>query len=192
MLQYIVFFGAAIQLVGGILYCKAVITGRAKPNLITWLLWAISPLIGTAAALSDGVSWSILPTFMAGLCPLLVFIVALFSPKAYWKLTWFDYICGVCSVIACVIWMELHHVIFTTIFAILADLLAAIPTLIKSWRYPASETISSYITGLVSNIFSLWIISSWKFTAYAFPIYLIIINLCLTSIVLWKKTTTSA
>jgi hypothetical protein len=70
-LPYLVFLGAAVQLVGIWSYIKDTVKGDAKPNRVSWLLWSIAPLIGTAAAISDGVTWEVLPVFMSGFGPLL-------------------------------------------------------------------------------------------------------------------------
>ncbi|MBI5221652.1 MAG: hypothetical protein HY979_02515, partial [Candidatus Magasanikbacteria bacterium] len=75
MVQYLVIVGAVAQLYGVSSYIKETLTGGTKPNRMTWLLWSLAPLIGVAAAIFDGVSlFAILPVFMAGFGPLLVFI----------------------------------------------------------------------------------------------------------------------
>lgn len=65
MLQYMVILGAAAQIFGIFFYIKATLKGETKPNKVTWLMWTIAPLIGTVAALSDGVRWAVLPVFIA-------------------------------------------------------------------------------------------------------------------------------
>jgi len=104
MLQYIVLLGAVANLAGGFVYIKATLRGETKPNRVTWLIWSVAPLIATVAGLSDGVRWAVLPVFMSGFVPLLVFIVSFVNPKSYWKLEKFDYICGACSILALVLW----------------------------------------------------------------------------------------
>ena len=104
MLQYIVLIGASVSLVGGLTYIKNTLHGETKPNKITWLLWSAAPLIAAAAAWLNGVRWAILPVFMAGFIPLLIFIISFINPKSYWELKRFDYICGTCSILALIVW----------------------------------------------------------------------------------------
>ena len=78
-IQYLVIVGAIVNLTGAISYIKETLKGNTKPNKVTWLLWAIAPLIATFAALSDGVRLSVLPIFMSGFGPLLVFIASLYK-----------------------------------------------------------------------------------------------------------------
>ena len=174
MLQYLVFIGAAVQLLGIFSYIKETLRGNTKPNKVTWLMWSVAPLIATFAALADGVGWSVLPVFMAGFGPLLVFIASFVNKNSYWKLETFDYLCGFCSVLALVLWGITKEPVIAIVFAIASDGFAAIPTLVKSWKYPETETAAAYTTGLFSALTSFTAIKIWNFSSYAFPAYLVI------------------
>ena len=141
MLQYAVFLGAAIQFLGGSAYIRDTLRGKTQPNQVTWFLWFVAPAIGIAAALINCVDWTIqLPVFMAGFVPLLVFIASFVNKHAHWKLGMFDYACGLSSVLALVLWALTKDPVIAIIFAIIADGLAALPTLVKSWAHPETET----------------------------------------------------
>lgn len=174
MWQYLVFIGAAVQLLGIFSYIKETLRGNTKPNKVTWLMWSVAPLIATFAALADGVGWSVLPVFMAGFGPLLVFIASFVNKNSYWKLETFDYLCGFCSVLALVLWGITKEPVIAIVFAIASDGFAAIPTLVKSWKYPETETAVAYTTGLFSALTSFTAIKIWNFSSYAFPAYLVI------------------
>lgn len=150
--------------------------GGAKPNKISWLLWSIAPLIATAAAMSDGVRWSVLPVFMSGFAPLLVFIVSLFCPQAYWKLEKFDYLCGLFSFLALILWLITKQPLIAIVFSIASDGFAAVPTIKKSWFFPESETHTPYSTGVFNSLTSFFAISTWSFAALLFPVYLVFVN----------------
>lgn len=175
-LPYLIFVGALVQIIGIVPYIKDTLAGRTRPNKVSWLMWAVSPLIATAAALSDGVRWAVLPVFLSGFCPLLVFIVSFVNPHAYWKLERFDYICGFCSLAALVLWGVTKEPVVAILFAIASDGFAAIPTLIKLWNYPKTETVSAYVAGLVNALTAFGAVTRWSFSSYAFAVYLVIIN----------------
>jgi len=177
MFLYLVFFGATLQFLGGLAYIKGTLRGETKPNRVTWFLWAVAPFIGTAAALSDGVGWAILPVFMAGFVPMLVFISSFVNKNAYWKLGRFDYTCGAFSVLALILWVITQQPIVAILFAIIADGFAALPTLVKSWSYPETESPWVYAATVFSSFAGLLVIQIWIFSEYAFPLYLIVINL---------------
>jgi len=174
MLQYLVLLGAAVNLGGGAIYIKDTLFGDTKPNRVTKLMWAIAPLIATAAALSKGVGWAVLPVFMSGFVPLLIFIASFINKKAYWKLTTFDYVCGTLSALALVLWAITKEPNAAIVLAILSDGIATIPTLTKSWTNPETETGLAYLTGLFNALTSFAAIKIWGFAELAFPIYLVI------------------
>lgn len=187
MFQYLVLLGVTVQLLGIFYYIKEMLKGNTKPNRVTWLLWAVAPLIGTAAAISNGVRLSVLPVFMTGFGPLLVFIFSFANKNSYWKLGKFDYFCGFFSVLALVLWGITKEPVIAIIFAIASDGFAAIPTLIKAWNYPETETASTYLAGLFSALTSFVAIKIWNFSSVAFPMYIVILTISLTVFVYRKR-----
>jgi hypothetical protein len=187
MLQYLVFIGAAVQLIGIYSYIKGTVRGETKPNRVTWFMWSVAPLIATAAAISNGVGWAVLPVFMSGFAPLLVFIASFVNPNSYWKLERFDYFCGFCSVLALILWGITRQPDIAIIFSIASDGFAAVPTLIKSWRYPETESTTPFTTGIFNSLTSFPAIQIWAFSAYAFPVYLVVINAALSLVILRSK-----
>ena len=73
MLEYLVFVAAFGSLLAALVYIRSMFKGQTKPNKITWLMWTIAPLVATAASISNGVGWAVVPVFMSGFSPLLVF-----------------------------------------------------------------------------------------------------------------------
>src|ERR1051326_3873885 len=103
MLRYLVLIGAAINATGSFRYIRDTLRGTTKPNRVTYFMWAIAPLIATAAAVSRGVSWAVVPVFMSGFCPFLVFLSSFSNKQAYWKLGALDYVCGAFSAVALIL-----------------------------------------------------------------------------------------
>jgi hypothetical protein len=186
-IRYLVLLGAFVNVLGSLGYIRETIRGNAKPNRVTWLLWSIAPFIAAAAALVDGVTWAVLPVFMAGFCPFLVFLASFVNKKSYWKLEKFDYLCGLFSLLALLMWAITKQAFVAIIFAILSDFSAAVPTLIKSWKYPESETWWAYSSGLFNALTSFAAITTWAFVSMAFPTYLAVLCSSLLLIIYRKK-----
>ncbi len=165
---------------GCVLYIKEVLKSTAKPNRVTWLLWSVAPLIATAAALTNGVRLPVLPVFAAGFGPLLVFIASFLNKNSYWKLGKFDYLCGFFSALALILWGTTREPNIAIVFSIASDGFAATPTLLKAWKYPETESIAPYTTGLFSALTSFAAVKTWNFSSLAFPIYLVLICALLT------------
>ena len=184
-LQYLVFLGAIVQLIGIFSYIKDTLKGKTKPNKITWLMWSIAPMIATVAALSSGVGISILPVFMSGFGPFLVFISSLANKNSYWKLQKFDYFCGAFSILALILWIITKNPNIAILFSILSDASAAAPTIIKAWKHPETESINAYTTGLFNIFTGFFAIQTWNFSSLAFSVYLIISNTLIT-LFIWR------
>jgi len=180
MIQYFVLIGAIVQLIGIYSYIKQTLRGNTKPNRVTWLMWSVAPLIATFAALADKVTWAALPVFMAGFAPLLVFFASFINKNSYWKLGNFDYVCGALSLLALIFWAITKEPAIAIFFAIASDGIAAIPTIIKSWKYPETESVSAYATGLFNALTSFTATKTFGFSEIAFPIYLVLVNSSLT------------
>lgn len=185
MLKYIVLIGALVQLFGTGVYIRETLKGNTKPNRVSWLMWAIAPLIATAASLMDGVQWAVLPVFMVGFGPLLVLIASAKSPKAYWKLEKFDYICGVFAIFALILWGITRDPFIAVVFAIISDIFAAIPTIKKCFTHPETESIAAYTTAIFNAGTSFFAFQTFTATEVAFPLYLVILN-ALIVIVFYK------
>src|SRR5208283_2829807 len=140
MLVYLVFVAAFATLVATYVYIRSMFKGVAKPNRVSWLMWSIAPFIAATAAISNGVGWAVLPVFMSGVSPLLIFTASFVKKKAYWKLASFDYVCGALSGLALVLWYVTKDPNVAIAFAIASDGLAAIPTLTKAWNHPETES----------------------------------------------------
>lgn len=188
MIKYLVILGAIVQLYGKYFYIKKTLKGQTKPNRMTWLMWSIAPLIASTAAFSAGATWAVLPVFMSGFAPLLVFFSSFVDKNAYWQLKNYDYLCGIFSALAIIFWVVTKDPLTAIILAIASDLIAAIPTFAKCWVSPETESGIAYAAGLFSATTSLLAVSSWKLTEYAFPLYLIIINYLLVFAIYRKRS----
>ncbi|HXB22164.1 MAG TPA: hypothetical protein VNV88_12320 [Candidatus Solibacter sp.] len=185
-MHYLVFLGAAVNLYGIAFYIRDIFHGQTRPNLVTWVLWAIAPLVASAAAFSTGARLAVLPTFMIGFGPLLVVVSAFIKRNTIWQPTPFSYLCGGLSLIALLLWALTRKPEIAVIFAILSDALAALPTLKKAWRFPETESGIVYTTQLFNILTSFAVIQFYTFPEIGFPIYGTLLNVSL-SIAVYKK-----
>lgn len=176
-IHWLVILSIFVAASGSFAYIKDTAKGKTKPNRVSWSLWALAPMIGTAAALySHADIWATTRIFLAGFLPLIVFTVSFFNPKSYWKLTTFDFICGACSVLALFIWWKANSPQLAILFAALGDGFASIPTIKKAWTNPETETGFTFLASLIAVILVLPSIPIWNIENSAFQIYLLVCN----------------
>jgi len=175
-----------LSLIGSGRYVFQVLKGKTKPNRVTWILWALAPLIAFAAEIHEGVGLQSVVTFMAGFSPLLIVIASFISARAVWKLTGFDIVCGALSLLGLILWLLTRHSDIAIAFSIAADGLAGLPTLVKSYKEPETESYLVFLLASVSSALTLLTIDHWTFANYGFPLYLLVICIALVTLIKFR------
>ena len=187
-LHWLVIISICISIAGSVAYIKDTIQGTTKPNRVSWFMWAFAALVSSGAALSAGADiWTTSRVFMAGFMPLLIFLFSFVNKKSYWKLNAFDFLCGILSLCALIIWVFADSPKAAVLFALAGDAIATLPTIIKSWKHPETETGLIYIASVVSVAIILPAIPKWDIVNAAFQLYLLIITSVLAFAVYRKK-----
>jgi len=187
-LYYVIIFTAFINAFGWVMYIIDTLKWKTKPNKVTWWIWAAAPLIGSFAMYSSNwLTWNILPVFMAGFIPLLIFISSFINKNSYWELKKLDYICLILAILALILWQVTDNPLLAIVFWILADFLAAIPILIKTYNFPETENPFPFFAWLLANLSALLVIKEWNIEEWLFPVYLILICLLLILAYYWKR-----
>lgn len=181
-----VIVGALLNLAGSLSYFIDTIKGKVKPDRVTWLLWSVIPFIAFTAQIKQGVGLQSLMTFMTGFTPFIIFLASFLNKKSYWRLGRLDIICGTLSVIGILLWYITKTGNTAIAFSILADGLAAIPTIMKSYHAPETEDYKVYLLGASSAAITLMTIKDWSFAYWGWPVYIFIVTLLLTVLIRFK------
>ena len=179
-----VFLGAVIYALGSVGYLVGTIKGTVKPNRVTWFIWTVAPLLAFFAQVSEGVGLhQSLLTFMAGFIPLLIFIASFMNRNAYWKIGRLDIICGVLSLLGLVWWVLTGTGLIAIVLAIIVDFVAAIPTMIKGWKFPETENWVFFFANALSAGLTVLTITTWNLETFLFPLYIFIICVVFTVVI---------
>jgi hypothetical protein len=184
--QNFIIVGTLIGAAGAVAYLWDTIKGKVKPNKVSFLVWSIAPIIAFAAQIQQGVGLESLMTFSSGFLPLLTFLASFFNKNAEWKLTKFDIICGILSVAGLILWLVTKVGNIAIFFSILADGLAALPTVIKAYKYPETELAWPWLATCVGVILTLLTLNEWTFANSGFIIYIFAVDLLIYCFVQFK------
>lgn len=168
--------GFGLSSIGAIIYIRGIQSGKVKPNLVTWVLWATAPMLAFAAQFSEGVGMRSLLTFGAGFFPLCIIVAALIKRNAFVALKRTDYVYGALSILGLVLWQITGEGIIAICFGIAADGLAAAPTIMKLYNEPETENGNIFGFGVIAAILTLLTIDDWRFEEYSFAAYLLLVN----------------
>ena len=174
--EYWAVIGAIIGSLGGLYYLYETIAGKARPNRVTWLLWGVFPIIIFVAQRAQGVAGVSWATFVAGFVPLLVIAASFFNKKAYWRSEARDYGLMVAAVVGIMLWAMTDDPNLALLFSLLADIMASVPTLIKAYRHPGSESWIAYAISALGFGISLLSVQAHNFENTAFVAYVFMLN----------------
>jgi hypothetical protein len=168
--------GAIIGSLGGFYYLYETIVGKAQPNRVTWLLWGIFPMVIFVAQRAKGVEGLSWTSFVAGFTPLLIVAASFINAKAYWRSERRDLYLMAAAIAGILLWAITDDPNVAILFALLADMLAGIPTLIKSYRHPHSESWIAYAISTFGFSISFLSVQTFDFENTAFVAYLFAMN----------------
>ena len=156
--HWLVIASCLVACIWPIAYIRSMIHWKAKPNLISRFLRGIIPLIGIWAALSANADLrASIRVLLAGIMPLIIFCTAFFYKQSYWKLSVFDYICGLIACIALVFWLVAKNPIIALWLTIIADCIASLPTIVKAWNKHNAEVQKLPSRSLNATVFIILI-----------------------------------
>ena len=115
-------------------------------------------------------------TFSTGFLPVTVFIASFVNKRAEWKVTRFDLVCGFLSIVGLILWLITKVGNIAIFFSIVADGLAAVPTIVKSYKYPDTELAWPWIASVFGVILTLLTLKELTFANSGFIVYILIVN----------------
>ncbi len=158
---------------GALPYLRDIYHRKIRPHLLSWIGWAFVTALGGSAMLAGGSQWAVAIVFANATACLLVVLFSLYRKVGIWHTTKFDYFFLGLGIIGLVLWQTLNIPVLALIFAILADFSFGIPTIIKTYKKPNSETWFPWFLMVLSGIFSLFAIRNFSFIESAYPIFLL-------------------
>jgi hypothetical protein len=181
-----VIIGTLIGAAGSVAYLIDTIKGKVKPNRVSFLLWSVAPFIAFFAQLKQGVGLEALMTFSTGFQPLTIFIASFVNKQAEWKLTRFDLLCGILSLLGLALWMITKVGNVAIFFSIVADGLAAVPTIVKAYKYPETEIAWPWIATAFGVVLTLLTLPTFTFANSGFIFYILVVDLLIFALVQFR------
>ena len=183
---FIISHGAqSISLVAGLFIISAqfilwrdVYKRRISPGILSWFGWFL--LMGVsliAQILVDGWKWSLTGLTMSAVGCFVIFTTALLMKNYLLKNT--DWVFLFLGLICLIIYLISKDAWITTGFAILADFVVGIPTLLHAYRNPSSQKSKAWMLAFISWLFTLILCVGQPILYTLFPVYLFLYNVAM-------------
>jgi hypothetical protein len=169
---------------GTIPYLVDIHNKQVQPHILSWLGWAFLTGLGASAMIADGATWATAILWANAFFCLVIAIYSVIKGVGVWSTASYDYLFFLLGLIGLILWQVLDKPVIALVFAILADLFFGLPTIIKAYKEPISETRLVWLAAAISGLFGLFAINGFVFHEAAYPIYLFIYDSTMLLIVL--------
>jgi len=156
-------------------YVKDILHGTTRPNVVSFALWEILLLISALAQFSAGASFSIV--FIIGdlIGTGLIVLLCLFG-YGYGKYGKLEWVCTALAIVAILSWKLTALPVLAILFAVAADALAAIPTVVKTFKDPWSEAPAQWLLIAFASVLAISSTTIFTLPNVVFPAYLFLVN----------------
>lgn len=158
-----------LTFIGYIPYFRDIITGKTKPHLYSWFLWALVSGIIFALQFVGGAGVGGFVTLAAALMCLVVIFLSL-RHGANTDIKPIDKLFIILAFIALGLWLFAKQPVLSAILSSLIDLFGFAPTIRKSWNHPYSETLSFYYLNTLRFTLAVFALSQYSLITALYPI----------------------
>src|ERR1700712_4475275 len=161
-----------LQLIATAPYLRDILRGTTTPQRSTWTIWMTLSLVVLSSQWASGASWSLVLIFGQVISCGGIFLLSLrrgvggVSPLELALL-------GIAA-LGVVGWQVADDPTVATCSVVAADLIAVALMLPKTFRNPRSETLETYVIGVVSTVFAVAAVGSGDLSLLIYPLYLLI------------------
>lgn len=167
-------------------YYRDVLSGKTHPHIYSWSLWGLLTALVVALQLKGGAGLSaVAVTAAAGLMCVGIVVLSLKHGKKY--ITVSDTVVAILSLIAIGFWVFANQPNISMLLVIVADILAFIPTVRKSWHSPHTETLSLYVTNTVRFSLAFLALREYTFLSASWIVVWVIANFLFSVILVVRR-----
>jgi hypothetical protein len=174
-----------LQLVASAPYIRDILRGSTIPQRSTWTIWTTLSFVVLASQWASGATWSLALTIGQAVSCAAIFVLAMrrgvggVSPIELALL-------GIAA-LGIVGWQIADDPTVATCSVVVADIIGVALMLPKTYRQPASETLSTFVIGVVSTLFALAALESTAASLLIYPVYILIADAAVVAVIAMRR-----
>jgi len=150
-------------------YTRDTWRGETAPNRATWGLWGFLGLVSFGVELQQHVGIAAYMTLILGIIPFVVISASFHNKKSVWQIGTFDFVCGAASLVGLGFWVFINQPTVALVSFCIADHIAALPTVRKSWIAPETESPQAFLMGVVNCLITILTLDQITTAGALFP-----------------------
>lgn len=184
MRSVLAFLSLAIGLGCYIPYGVDIARNKAIPARSARIMFTILLIVALVLQHDLGSGWALAVTIGEATGSIGILYLAL--QKGVGGLSRLDVVCYTLLLVAVLVWVTTQNAFVALHVAILADVVAFVPTVVKTWRWPESETPFFFAAGVIAPLLSIAAQPQITYAVALFPAYLSLVNGVELGLILFK------
>lgn len=170
-----------LAIIGNAPYLYDVIRKRIQPHPYTWLVWSVVSAVTFFGQVVKGGGVGSIPT---GVAEMFTIVIFLFSLRYGFKnIVKRDTYFLVAALLGLIPWALTKDPTISVIIVVCIDVIAFIPTLMKTWRNPHTETPMLFIMNVLRHILTLFSLEAYNIATMLHSMAMIIANSLMTAFI---------
>lgn len=153
-------------------YVWDIIGGITKPNTVTYFVWTLLQAIAVVAQFEAGASWSVFLLIGTTINTGIIFLLSL-TKYGYKHYTRVDTLALLLAGLAIAVLLFTDHPVLAILLPILADAIGAIPTVVKTKKYPHTEDRLAWFMMVVASALGIMATEKMDVANLAYPVFLL-------------------
>jgi hypothetical protein len=173
-----IFFAAFVP------YFIDILRGRTKPQRATWIIWTILGVLILLSYKSVGAQNTIWVAIAGALCPAVILVLSIW--RGVGGSSKLDIAGLVGAAIGITAWWLTTSPFVGLVMFMLTDQVASVPTMVKLWHEPESESLPAWLLWLLSSIFQLFALEGWDLQVSIYPLSYLVGQIVIVALILRK------
>ena len=169
MLEKVGLLSGILIVIADMPYIWNALKRRTHPHRVTWFIIFVVNAIGLANQHASGAKSSLFFFIGATLITFLVFVASLYNGVG--GFTKLDAVTLLGAIIGLVIWQLLKSPLFSVVANTVVAMMAIVPTFVKAYHQPKSETKITWLIGSISSLLAVIAVGKLDLALLLLPIY---------------------
>lgn len=176
---------AVVGVVYTVPYVRDTLRRTTAPHRGSWLIWSVIEVVAVASQGADGARWSLVALASQAACTCWVFALSIRFGSG--GISRGDLTLLALAGVGVAGWLVSDEPVIATAFVIVADLVAALMMVPKTWRDPHSETLSTFVLASVCGALTAGAVGVWSAPLLIYPVYFILVNAGISAVIIQRR-----
>ncbi|HSW88231.1 MAG TPA: hypothetical protein VLG12_03655 [Candidatus Saccharimonadales bacterium] len=174
MLQTLGIIAGILTIIGALPYIRDILFNKTKPERATWFIWIVLASIAFSSQFAKGASNSL---WLTGLESIAVFVIFILSiQRGVGGLNKRDIVILLVAMLGLILWYFTKEASFALYIIIGVDLTGTIPTVIKAYEDPESETFITWLLSSIAGVLTMISVGKLNLILLSYPFYIFVAN----------------